>query len=408
MYEIIEKQKRNNRNYYLVKTSYGLCTIACDKWNLGRRPDIRSAINKTEYFVNQSNEVHDFSFDYSNSVYVDSKTKVEIHCRLGHIFLQSPNSHLQGQGCRVCYDEELNGNGKVDTLNTFVNKANSVHSQLYLYNNFVYVNSRIKSFVTCKIHGNFEQKPADHLQGKGCPRCFSTFRLDNESFKSKANEIHFGRYDYSLVNYSNLITPVLIKCSIHGVFETTPQSHLNGSNCQLCAKDSLKMSLEEFKDRSNSIHKNKYDYSLVKFDSLKDYIDIICPLHSNFSQIANNHLNGNGCINCSNLLLGWTRTNFKLRCQQNNNGLGVFYIIRCFNEDEEFYKVGITSNSIPIRYNSQSSMPYDYEVIQEIKDVSDNVYNFETLIKNYISFNGLKYAPLIKFGGSTTECFQIS
>ena len=279
MYEIIEKQKIRNRNHYLVKTKYGLCTIACDKWNLGRRPSIQAALNKTEYFINQANEVHNFRFDYSNSTYVDSKTKLQIVCKSGHKFSQSPNSHLQGQGCRKCYDLELNGYHKTDTLETFISKANKIHNNLYDYSNFTYINSRTKSSVTCKIHGGFEQKPSDHLQGKGCPKC-------------------------------------------------------------------------------------------------------------------------------SDLLLGWTRTDFRLRCQQNNNGFGVLYIIRCFNENESFYKIGITSSNLPRRYNSNHSMPYKYEVIQEIRDISDNIYNLEVLIKKYISVNGLKYLPLIKFGGSATECFQ--
>ena len=49
-----------------------------------------------------------------------------------------------------------------------------------------------------------------------------------------------------------------------------------------------------------------------------------------------------------------------------------------------------------------------YEIIEKQKRNNRNYYFVDILIKNYISFNGLKYAPLIKFGGSTTECFQIS
>lgn len=406
MYEIIEKQKIKNRNHYLVKTKYGLCTIACDKWNLGRRPDIRSAINKTEYFVNQANEIHNYNFNYNNSMYIDSKTKLEIECKNGHKFSQSPNSHLQGQGCRKCYDLEVNGSNKLNTLEAFITKANEVHSYLYNYDNFIYVNSRTKSHITCGIHGDFIQIPSDHLQGKGCPQCCTTFKLNNDTFIIKAKEVHNGRYDYSLVTYKNIVTPILIKCHLHGIFETTPQSHLSGANCQTCAKESLKMSLEKFKEKSHIIHQNKYDYSSVKFDSLKDYIDIICPTHGSFKQIANNHITGNGCKECFILLSGWTRSNFKKRCEEYSKGFGTFYIIHCFNTSESFYKVGITSKSVEERYKGSNRMPYKYEVVQEIKDISDNVYNLEVLIKNYISVNSLKYIPEIKFGGSTTECFQ--
>ena len=50
-------------------------------------------------------------------------------------------------------------------------------------------------------------------------------------------------------------------------------------------------------------------------------------------------------------------------------------VIRCFNENEEFYKIGITSSSIQHRYNSTSKMPYKYEIIQEIYDTPEIIYN---------------------------------
>ena len=56
-----------------------------------------------------------------------------------------------------------------------------------------------------------------------------------------------------------------------------------------------------------------------------------------------------------------------------------------------FRQVGITSKSVEERYKGSNRMPYKYEVVQEIKDISDNVYNLEVLIKNYISVNSLKY-----------------
>lgn len=56
----------------------------------------------------------------------------------------------------------------------------------------------------------------------------------NTSFKEKSSKIHNNHYDYSLVVYKDSKTKVKIICSIHGVFEQTPNNHLKGSGCPKC------------------------------------------------------------------------------------------------------------------------------------------------------------------------------
>lgn len=63
----------------------------------------------TETFVIRANEVHQFEYDYSQSVYINNSTKVAIFCSFKNtkkeihgIFWQVPAAHLQGQGCPKC------------------------------------------------------------------------------------------------------------------------------------------------------------------------------------------------------------------------------------------------------------------------------------------------------------------
>lgn len=44
-----------------------------------------------------------------------------------------------------------------------------------------------------------------------------SLKLSNEIFINKADKIHKNRYDYSLVNYINTLTPVKIICPTHGI-----------------------------------------------------------------------------------------------------------------------------------------------------------------------------------------------
>lgn len=60
-----------------------------------------------------------------------------------------------------------------------------------------------------------------------------------------------------------------------------------------------KITTNEFIERSKIIHGNKYDYSNTIFTSTKTKVKIICPIHGEFIQLANNHLHGNGCPKCA-------------------------------------------------------------------------------------------------------------
>lgn len=66
---------------------------------------------------------------------------------------------------------------------------------------------------------------------------------------------------------------------------------------------SRKLTTEEFIQRANSIHKNKYNYSKVVYTKGKDKVCIICPEHGEFWQEATSHLMGCGCPKCKDVKL---------------------------------------------------------------------------------------------------------
>lgn len=50
----------------------------------------------------------------------------------------------------------------------FIQQAEKVHGEQYTYEKVKYENSDMPVIITCEYHGDFEQLPRDHLQGKGC------------------------------------------------------------------------------------------------------------------------------------------------------------------------------------------------------------------------------------------------
>jgi len=56
-------------------------------------------------------------------------------------------------------------------LEEFLERCKEVHGDTYDYSNFIYINSKTPGIIICKEHGEFSQTPDSHLQGAGCPLC---------------------------------------------------------------------------------------------------------------------------------------------------------------------------------------------------------------------------------------------
>jgi G:T-mismatch repair DNA endonuclease (very short patch repair protein) len=193
----------------------------------------------------------------------------------------------------------------MNTSNTiqFIQNSVEIHGNKYDYSKVVYSKSSDKIPIICKIHGEFEQTPASHLQGNGCNYCGKLTskqkqQFTKEQFIEKSIKVHRNTYDYTKVEYNNNNTKVIIICKEHGDFEQTPQGHLSGRGCIKCA-NKHQHTTEEWIQLAQQLHGNIYDYSNVKYISANDTICITCKLHGNFEQLPRVHLRPNGCYKCS-------------------------------------------------------------------------------------------------------------
>lgn len=191
------------------------------------------------------------------------------------------------------------------TKEEFIEKANKIHEKKYSYVNSIYVNSQSKILINCSKHGEFTQTPSNHLQGQGCPDCAinkkrKLFALTAEIFIKKANEKHYNKYIYNDINYINTDTKVKVTCPIHGDWNITPANHLRGKGCPECG-GSKQLTTENFIEKANKKHNNKYIYILSIYTNSKKKIIITCPTknHGNFNQMPNDHLSGYGCPKCA-------------------------------------------------------------------------------------------------------------
>ena len=235
-------------------------------------------------------------------------------------------------------------------------------------------------------------------------------KLTTSQFIEKSNELHNFKFDYSKVEYKDNHSKVIIICPIHKEFEQRPLSHLSGIGCKSCGIDkrakNKAFNNESFINKANLVHNFKYDYSLVEYKNAHAKIIIICKTCNNtFSQAAYSHLKGHGCSKCNlGSLTGWSKSQWIDFCNLKNTE-PIVYIIRCFNENEEFVKIGRTSFKTSNRFDSKQKMPYSYVVIKEIKGSPDFIWDKEHELHKL--YKGYSYNPLLSFGGQY-ECFNIS
>ena len=244
-----------------------------------------------EQFIEKAIAVHGDKYDYSKAIYKGTDKPLVIICPVHGEFSITPHSFLHGHGCPVCSNRQ-----RINTK-LFIERATKIHNGR---NDYSFVECKgTGSYVRiiCPIHGEFLQKAGCHLNGNGCSQCFGTPKSTTEEFIKKAKEIYGDKYGYSKVDYKGNKIKVIITCSTHGDWEVTPNNFLRGSECPKCY-GTPKYTNEEFIIKARRIHGEKYDYSKVNYNGLKEKVAIICPIHGEFTQYASAHLKGAECPVC--------------------------------------------------------------------------------------------------------------
>ena len=192
-------------------------------------------------FIQKAKSIHGNKYDYSLVKYINNKTKIKIICPEHGIFEQTPGNHTNLKHiCPKCSYTNRNKHKRLK-IEDFIKKSRKIHNDKYDYSFVVYKNLRSKVKIVCPIHGIFEQTAGSHIQNHGCPKCKyeklrSKYNYTAEDFVDISKKIHGNKYDYSLVKYINNKTKIKIICPEHGIFEQTPDGHLNQkNNCPKCS-----------------------------------------------------------------------------------------------------------------------------------------------------------------------------
>jgi len=125
-----------------------------------------------------------------------------------------------------------------------------------------------------------------------------------------------------------------------------------GENSNFCGMNyNIKLTNTEFIAKANIKHNNLYDYSITKYDGSSNKVDIICKKHGIFTQIANTHLCGCGCLKCNNSIGELMIENFLLR--NNINFIEQYKFDDCFNKSKLPFDFYLPDFNICIEYDGE-------------------------------------------------------
>lgn len=135
--------------------------------------------------------------------------------------------------------------------------------------------------------------------------CGMSKRLTHEEIIFRLGEVHGGRYDYSLLEYTTSKDRIKIICREHGEFQQVYSTHAAGHGCPTCAKiergNRARITYDEFIEKARELYGDLYIYpARGSYTKASDKITITCTKHGDFVTTPTRHINSaSGCSGCS-------------------------------------------------------------------------------------------------------------
>ena len=152
----------------------------------------------TKQFIKESNEIHNFRYDYSKVDYVNNQTKVIIICPIHGDFEQVSSSHLSGAGCPHCMESK--GERKISK---FLDQKNIEYVRQKKFDDCIGLRYKLpfdfylpKYRVAIEFDGKQHFEPIEHFGGlESYNRLKTNDKIKNDYCEDNFIELIRIRYD---------------------------------------------------------------------------------------------------------------------------------------------------------------------------------------------------------------------
>lgn len=363
----------------------------------------------TEYWTKKSVEKYGDKFDYSYVGIISiKKDYIKLSCNKHGIFDTTFDNHLNSAtGCFKCGDESCRKSKRMP-FDEFLSRLDEVNpNRTFKLLSKEFKGNQIKKeklytqdeFGICKVSvGVLLRGVNPNIKTAVFPELYNINRYKILN--------GFNHLDFSKSKYVGALEYTTARCRKHEEYKTKPNWILGGRGCPVCSDekrgDHLLSNTKDFVKRCMvRFNHNIKIYDKVVYKGAKKGILIFCEeCEDYYPTNPNSHYSGQGCTVCNKG--GYSRSDY---VRQSKGRDGVMYIIKCGEDEEVFYKIGITFQGLKTRFSGTNSLPYNYEVIYQY--VCDAGCTWDIEKEYHKKYKSYQYFPKINFAGYT-ECFNLT
>lgn len=153
-------------------------------------------------------------------------------------------------------------------------------------------------------------------------------------FIQKSQQVHNNKYDYSLVEYINSKQKVKIICPSHGLFTQTPVVHKSGHGCAKCGLEAN--GLKRRKNYQLVCDQVPDQYKVIGIDN-KNLVTMICQIHGEFNKGYS--AVKQGCPKCSHKKKALSRNQWLDRVKERHNSKYDYSLVTDFDNNRQKIKI---------------------------------------------------------------------
>lgn len=200
----------------LCEDKYGKLSVLPMNLLSGHKPTIRSAVNPTQYLINQFKEVHGSKYNYNKVDWINAKSNVIITCLIHGDFPQTSDGHLSGNGCPFCSAE-------------LTSKRINANPIAWNYSNWIKAAKNSKNFDSFKVYFLKIWNDTENFYKIG-----KTFGIVDGRFRCKECDSVLP-YKYEILNIIESNTDGRYICELerelhkqHKKYQYTPKKQFDG------------------------------------------------------------------------------------------------------------------------------------------------------------------------------------
>ena len=360
--------------------------------------------NTKETFIAKATNIFNNKYDYSDFEFINMQTKGLVKCNTClNQWMVRPSHHI----CYKTHCPECVRKDKQMTVTSFKEKAYNLYNNHFDYSEIDDLPKGVQSNISirCIKHNLiFKQTVHAHLKGRaGCKDCLSIkfSKTKEECIEELKLKPNFEMINFNKFEYKGDREQITVTCNICNTDKTILYTSLKteGFKCA-CLNTKLEQGKENFIIKAKDYLDKHTILNLEDYDGYLKPLLFKCNKHGiQFEQTPESISRGyKGCSKCSTENNSFDKQNYIKTHSQ-----CILYLIQLSNENELFYKIGITHKSVKERFATLKD--YKITILYELKKNSKTILDIEEHIKGTL-INNYKYIPKIDFGGKT-ECFVL-